>query len=279
MHRIATELSALKRKITQATQASKNLVQLTVMKQVTVEEQNLKFVFNYCADLNKKRRGFGQTTSNPFLPPFSDLYIGEISPTHRLLLNKYCVSPNHVLVVTRNFEHQGTPLNRADFAASIQVMRSINGILFFNSGPIAGASQPHKHLQILPIEAFSNTSILDAIEKHAAKNAKLKKTFFEFDKFKFEHIICCLPELDARNSDSIEAYAVEVEGLYKQCLAKLDNTSLEKNYNFLMVDNWLMLVSRRKEAAMNNQISINSLGFLGNTISLFLASNFFLASL
>jgi ATP adenylyltransferase/5',5'''-P-1,P-4-tetraphosphate phosphorylase II len=33
-------------------------------------------------------------------------------------------------------------------------MKSLNGLFFYNSGPLSGFSQQHKHIQILPSEAL-----------------------------------------------------------------------------------------------------------------------------
>lgn len=41
-------------------------------------------------------------------------------PKHVLLLNKFNVVANHMLVVTQGFEHQNDPLNEADFAATLE---------------------------------------------------------------------------------------------------------------------------------------------------------------
>jgi ATP adenylyltransferase/5',5'''-P-1,P-4-tetraphosphate phosphorylase II len=39
--------------------------------------------------------------TNPFLPYDAELFVCELSPTHVLLLNKFPVVENHVLVVTK----------------------------------------------------------------------------------------------------------------------------------------------------------------------------------
>ena len=36
---------------------------------------------------------------------------------------------------------------------SALVREALDGVLFFNGGTLSGASQPHKHLQVLPHEA------------------------------------------------------------------------------------------------------------------------------
>lgn len=37
---------------------------------------------------------------NPFLPPDKDLWVGHLSPTHTLVLNKFNVVPHHSIVVS-----------------------------------------------------------------------------------------------------------------------------------------------------------------------------------
>ena len=47
----------------------------------------------------------------------------HLSETHSLLLNKFNVMPNHVLVVTRKFESQQDPPNCKDLAATVKVLK------------------------------------------------------------------------------------------------------------------------------------------------------------
>jgi len=92
--------------------------------------------------------------ADPFLPPYDDeLFVAEASPTHVVLLNKYPVVPDHLLVVTRAFEPQESALTDADFQALRACMERLGGLGFYNAGPLAGASQPHKHLQWIPLPA------------------------------------------------------------------------------------------------------------------------------
>jgi len=66
--------------------------------------------------LNSKPEGdktkFAPTTQvpaekkNPFLPPFEEgQLIMDLLHRHRLIFNKFCVCDNHVLVITKEFEH------------------------------------------------------------------------------------------------------------------------------------------------------------------------------
>ncbi len=87
---------------------------------------------------------------NPFLPYEKDLFVVDISDTHVCLLNKFNVVDYHLLVVTREFEEQETLLNLNDFAALCACLLQVDGLGFYNNGKITGASQRHKHLQLVP---------------------------------------------------------------------------------------------------------------------------------
>ena len=87
---------------------------------------------------------------NPFEHPDPDLVVGPLTPTHVCLLNKFNVVEHHLLIVTRVFEEQESLLNAADFEALALAMSGLDGLGFYNSGEAAGASQRHKHLQLIP---------------------------------------------------------------------------------------------------------------------------------
>jgi ATP adenylyltransferase len=90
---------------------------------------------------------------NPFLPWDRPLQVELLEPAHVLLLNKYPVQEAHLLVITRDWRPQGGWIESPDWAAVRQVSRDTGGLWFFNSGARSGASQPHRHLQLLPRHA------------------------------------------------------------------------------------------------------------------------------
>lgn len=91
-----------------------------------------------------------QSVKDPFLPPYeADLYVGDLSATHVALLNKFNVLDQHLLIVTRAFEDQCRWLTMADFDALALAMTDDGLLGFYNAGPESGASQPHKHLQVV----------------------------------------------------------------------------------------------------------------------------------
>jgi len=100
----------------------------------------------------------GMVEAREFVDPFEDpdpaLVVGAVEPKHLLLLNKYNVFADHVLLVTKTFEDQRHLLDFPDFTALYEVVNAVPAVGFFNSGFEAGASQPHRHMQAIPTDIF-----------------------------------------------------------------------------------------------------------------------------
>lgn len=102
-------------------------------------------------DFQKKTPETGDASQpkkkNPFLPPYEEgQHIDDLAEHHALIFNKYSVCERHVIVITKEFEMQTNPLNKADFKAVCMTMSALSAFSFFNSGFNAGASIPHKHV-------------------------------------------------------------------------------------------------------------------------------------
>lgn len=118
-----------------------------------LEEAGIPFILRVATQLERKRRA-GQTRPpgfNPFLPVDEALWVADISDTHVGVLNKFNVLDAHLLIVTRAFEAQTAPLTAADWDALARGLQEMDGLAFYNGGAIAGASQRHKHLQLVPL--------------------------------------------------------------------------------------------------------------------------------
>ena len=87
---------------------------------------------------------------NPFIPWDTRLQILPINDKHTLILNKYPVQIGHMLLITNCWKPQNGWLNEDDFEAILNVDNDTTGLWFFNSSKEAGASQPHRHFQLLP---------------------------------------------------------------------------------------------------------------------------------
>jgi sulfate adenylyltransferase (ADP) / ATP adenylyltransferase len=94
---------------------------------------------------------------NPFENPSPALLVAQLPPSHRLVLNKFAIVPEHFILATRDFKPQTHLLERGDVDAAYACVQAYHSagqelFVFFNSGDHSGASQPHRHLQLLPIE-------------------------------------------------------------------------------------------------------------------------------
>ncbi|KAJ1644697.1 bifunctional AP-4-A phosphorylase/ADP sulfurylase [Coemansia asiatica] len=125
-------------------------------------EQGVEFEIRYVPALAKKpsskprERQMSKGFVNPFLPFDPRLHVKRLGNSHQLLMNKYCVVPHHLLITTAEFRQQGEPLDESDFAAVLETTSGLlrPQIVFYNSGEESGASQPHKHLQVLPMPDY-----------------------------------------------------------------------------------------------------------------------------
>ena len=136
--------------------------------QCWLDDGALRFSVRWVSSLALKDRARVDTVIrrkpdfNPFLPPEADLTVAELGDAHLVVLNKFPVIDRHLLIVTRQFEDQHTPLSRADFDALAAVIAVHGGLGFYNGGRTAGASQAHKHLQWVPETAATLEAFLPA---------------------------------------------------------------------------------------------------------------------
>jgi sulfate adenylyltransferase (ADP) / ATP adenylyltransferase len=98
---------------------------------------------------------------DPFENPPKGLFLTDLPPSHFLVLNKFPVIPNHFILATKSFKDQTDPLEQDDLEAAYACLKAYrdNGeelFGFFNSGDLSGASQPHRHIQFLPVESMRN---------------------------------------------------------------------------------------------------------------------------
>jgi ATP adenylyltransferase len=204
-----------------------------------------------------------QANTNPFLPYDPDLFLAEISPTHVALLNKFNVADHHLVVVTRSFEPQEAVLTREDCAALLICLAEIDGLAFYNAGPAAGASQRHKHLQLIPLSAFPNPHL--PIEP-LLRSVKMAGATGTVPNLPFLHAYALMNPVWL---DPQKEGASSLHGCYHSLLravglpveATAGSAAPVAPYNLLVTRQWLLLVPRSQEFFQG--ISINALGFAG----------------
>lgn len=114
-----------------------------------VPDGGIPFAVRVVPGLGQRRARSGRSGRNPFLPYDPALHVADLPPDHVLLLNKWSVLPAHGLIVTRAFEAQTAPLGLGDLRALWRCLLATDGLGFYNAGADAGASQGHRHLQVV----------------------------------------------------------------------------------------------------------------------------------
>jgi len=239
----------------------------------SVEEQGIRFLVRVLQSLERKRQAVGKPeesssaspeTANPFLPPDPELFVTGVSDTHLALLNKFNVLDHHLLVVTRDFQEQESLLTPADFQALWTCMIEYHSLGFYNGGTVAGASQRHKHLQLVPLPLAPEGLAVPMEAALAAATTRAGPATSPL--LPFVHAFYRFPP--DRGADPREAARV----CFDAYNLLLDATGLEPvkgtpqqrqsgPYNLLVTPKWLLLAPRSREHF--DHISVNALGFAG----------------
>ncbi|MFP4009683.1 MAG: ATP adenylyltransferase family protein [Spirulinaceae cyanobacterium] len=262
MTNLKLEPNTLWSKIIACTQSAlaSGALQSLPTEQTIIEDEGIPFITRVLQNLQRKKEARKKQKTNPFLPYEDALFVSEISDSHVCLLNKFNVVENHLLMITREFEAQEDWLNEQDFEAMWACLAGVDGLAFYNGGEKAGASQPHKHLQLVPFEsnlAFGSLPIEGAIASISWHNEIETIRGFEFP-----HAIAKLDPNLHKNSHQAAQITLE---LYQKLLQHLEIEITGKQhtqpYNFLATREWLLIVPRSQ--AEFSGIPVNSLGFAG----------------
>lgn len=204
------------------------------------------------------------TAFNPFLPYDADLFVADLSDTHVCLLNKYNVVDHHLLIITRAFEEQESPLNLQDFKALWLCLAELDGLAFYNSGKTAGASQRHKHLQLVPLPLVPEGPNIPL--ESVLPSAQWQGAIGTIPALPFPHALLRLN--DSRTGSPSDAAAMTLDAyymlltatdLYSEAAAQAGRSP--DAYNLLMTRQWMLIVPRTQEEFAS--IPVNSLGFAG----------------
>ena len=189
---------------------------------------------------------------NPFCPWEKILEIDKIGHNHQLILNKYPVQKGHILLITNNWKPQNGWLDISDWEAIQKVNKDTSGLWFFNSSPIAGASQPHRHIQLL---RRSNDEISCPREKWFLE---MKSDQDIYSKLKKNIIVSKFNFLE----NSISLFELYLEISMKLGLGNpLTDKKPRHAYNLLITNKWIAIIRRTNDNI--HGFSINGLGFAG----------------
>ncbi len=186
---------------------------------------------------------------NPFLPWDRPLQVDHLDSGHVLLLNKYPVQGEHMLVITDHWQPQNGWLSTADWQAVTTVSADTAGLWFFNSNATAGASQPHRHLQLLPRrQGQCSCPLAPGLQAQLLGHAP---------SWDWSYRLC------SRGAES----GRELRDLYFEMAKSLGLGDPEHDpqprypYNLIFDDDWFLMVRRRREHGAG--FSVNGLGFAG----------------
>ncbi|RHZ61126.1 putative bis(5'-nucleosyl)-tetraphosphatase [Aspergillus thermomutatus] len=236
-----------------------------------------KYQLRYCPALAKKpsapkpdqdRSG---PKPDPFENPSAELLIAQIpqeNPTYTLVLNKYPVIPNHFILATKAWKSQTDLLEKEDLDAAYacvkawrddQTEKADSGskrlFAFFNSGDESGASQPHRHLQFLPVEAMSqgdSGSWRPFIDTVSSQSVGPESEYRRLNQIPFAHFALPLPQ----NPSADTLHAIYLS-LYRVALstargslgdhARVTDGPAAISYNLAMTESTMMICPRRSE--------------------------------
>ena len=236
-----------------------------------VSESGVDFVVRRVSSLTRKEAQTerserqGGRPANPFLPHEPDLFVADVSESHFALLNKFNVIEHHLLIVTRTFVDQETLLDAGDFEALAACMAEIDGLAFYNGGTVAGASQPHKHLQLAPLPLVKTGSPLPIEPLFRPLGGKAGT--LRVPSLAFCHAFAWMEHLCF---EDVKVVARQMHACYRELLAAAGLKAVQTEgearqsgpYNLLATPRWMLLVPRRKERF--DSIAVNALGFAGS---------------
>jgi ATP adenylyltransferase len=225
-----------------------------------IDDAGVRFVVRRIVGLDRKRAPGEKRPENPFLPYDEELFVADVSATHLCVLNKYNVLDHHLLLVTRAFEPQEGLLDVADFTALWACLLEYDALVFYNAGRIAGASQAHRHLQLVPTplaEGFARTPMDGLLGE-----ARFDDAVGTAGALPFHHALARLRSCRNRTPD--EAGRI-LAALYAEMTRAFGCDRPGRPYNLLVTRDWMLFVPRARETWRD--VPVNGLGFAGSLVA------------
>lgn len=217
----------------------------------------------------------GTVAKNPFAKPEPELTIlsefGEKNE-FKLVLNKFPVVPAHFMLVTNTFISQNTPLSPSELSAIYALLMGLksdgegkNWFAFYNCGPESGASQPHKHVQFMPLPTNYQPFTAKIVETSESFIPDQTHEPLQDADIPFAHFVAKLPSEKEKLTE--EYLAMTFVSLLQRTLSVLKaHDANHISYNFCATTNYMMLVPR-SSAKFDETLGINSCGVLGLILS------------
>ncbi|EDO19139.1 hypothetical protein Kpol_2000p107 [Vanderwaltozyma polyspora DSM 70294] len=247
---------------------------------VVDKKTGMKYVVSFTPSLKSKpeRADAEKDKIDPFAKLEPELTVLEDvtgNGRYKLVLNKFPVVPEHSLLVTNAFEHQMASLTPEDLITSYEIISKLNindngdrHMVFYNSGPLSGSSQDHKHLQIMKIPD-GLTTLQDSLcngRDHYIPTPREEP--LQNDKVAFAHFAIPLPT-DSTEIDedllTISYFSLLQRALtfFQDWLEEKPELADKRSYNVIMTQEWLCVIPRSSTQAKSLQIGFNATGYTG----------------
>ncbi|KAL1612036.1 bifunctional AP-4-A phosphorylase/ADP sulfurylase [Paraconiothyrium brasiliense] len=252
----------------------------------------IPFQLRYCPALAKKPEPRKETTPkkkiDPFENPPAELYITDVpttNPSHCLVLNKFPVITNHFILATKTNKQQTHVLEEDDLQVTYECLKAWQGndtrgrlFAFFNSGNHSGASQPHRHLQFLPVDSMHEgkksagwdvlietilSSGTEDVSTKAIQHPMLPFTHFAY-RFSSEpsaaQLLQTYKDLYRHATQAIDGYISTHPG--QLSLHESDDGDLPISYNLAMTTAGMAIIPRRNEGHMLRRDDGTDIGYV-----------------
>ncbi|KAF2132081.1 Ap4A phosphorylase-like protein II [Dothidotthia symphoricarpi CBS 119687] len=249
----------------------------------------IPFQLRYCPSLAKKPTPKHDATPKKQFDPFADpppaLHLVDIpttNPSHILVLNKFPVIAGHFILATKSNKQQTHALEQDDLEATYACLKAWHEgsnqkrlFAFFNSGDHSGASQPHRHLQFLPLEGMRDGEVaagwellIDRILEDDSGSGLLQHSALPFSHFarKFAAEPSGAQLLDVYNELYHAAKEVVDDFIRANpdqlALTSTNQSELPISYNLAMTMSGMVILPRRSEGAMLRRQDGSEIGFV-----------------
>jgi ATP adenylyltransferase len=166
--------------------------------------------------------------------------------------------------LTRHFEPQENMLTFADLEALWTCLSEVDGIAFFNCGRASGASQPHRHLQLVPLPMSEAPDPYPFAPLFAAGSGS---DIAQIPELPFRHAVM---RIRYQSGDTPQTLAERTQAEYGLLLDAVGLAPIDLDqavrasgsYNLLLTRHWMMIVPRSRECF--GTVSVNALAFVGS---------------
>ncbi len=246
--------------LSESAKSSGALVPLKTSVNKDFHQQYSDFELRHLDSIFPKDHSKQTNNKNPFDPWDKRLEIDLIGHNHVLILNKYPVQKGHMLLISKGWKSQISWLNSDDFRSLVYVNNDTTGLWFYNSGPKAGASQNHRHIQLLRRD---NHEIL--CPRYKWFQGRINNSNNSHTLLEKSSLVKPLRENEGTRKE-LQLYQHYLEIAYELGLGNPKTSRIPASpYNLIISNNWIAMIKRSNDSV--NGFSINSLGFAGYLLS------------